>query len=349
MQSLFRHALRIISAVVVSFTLLAYACPLVNPSTFTWLAFFGTAFPWLLLSNLFLAIWWGWRRNRFALYHLGIILLGWQFVTGFIGFDFGKDTIPESAIIVATHNIGEIFKESKVTEAMYEKRAATYAHYLQESGNPDLLCTQETSGKFYRLLAEKMGYAYTFNLKKGTVILSRYPIEAGGDIPFGKTANSTLWADIRIDNKLVRLYNVHLQSNKVTQTTEKVIDKGELDDEETWHDISNVLDKVGNATGIRSEQALRLREHIAACKHPVIVCGDFNDTPNSYVYALMSEGLGDTFREKGLGLGTTFAGVLPMLRIDYVLVEKSFTTYSCRVGRDSDFSDHYPVFVALGF
>ncbi|MCC6279467.1 MAG: endonuclease/exonuclease/phosphatase family protein [Saprospiraceae bacterium] len=349
MTSLFRHALQMISVVVVTFTLLAYACPLVNPSTFTWLAFFGTAFPWLLLGNLFLALWWAWRRNRFALYHLGIILLGWQFVTGFIGFDFGKDTIPESALIVATHNIGEIFKGGKLTEEMYEKRAAAYAHYLQESGNPDLLCTQETSGKFYRLLAKKMGYEHTYNLKKGTVILSRYPIETGGEIPFGKTYNSTLWADIRIDNKLVRLYNVHLQSNKVTQTTEKVVEKGGLDDEETWHDIGYVLDKVGNATEIRAEQALRLREHIAACKYPVIVCGDFNDTPNSYVYALLSEGLDDTFREKGLGPGTTFAGVLPLLRIDYVLAEKSFTTYSCRVGRDSDFSDHFPVFVALGF
>lgn len=349
MQSLFRQALRIISAVVMTGTLLSYACPLVNPATFKWLAFFGTAFPWLLLFNLALAIWWSWRRNRFALYHFGVILLGWQFVSGFIGFDLGRDTIPESAITIATHNIGEIFREKKVTDELNEKRAAAYARYLEENGNPDVLCTQETTGKFYRVLAEKMGYEHTFNLKKGTVILSRYPIEAGGDIPFGKTANSTLWADVRIADKVIRFYNVHLQSNRVTQTTEKVIGKGELDEEETWHDIGFVLDRVGNATEVRAEQAQRLREHMMACKHPIVLCGDFNDTPNSFVYALLSEGLSDTFREKGLGLGTTFAGVLPMLRIDYVLAENKFTTYSCRVGRDSDFSDHYPVFVALGF
>ena len=349
MRSLLRQALRIISAAVVTFTLLAYACPLVNPATFTWLAFFGTAFPWLLLCNILLGIWWGWRKDRFAFYHLGIILLGWQFVSGFIGFDVGRDTVPESALTMATHNIGEIFRGIKGTEENYEKRATAYARYLEENGNPDVLCTQETTGKFYRLLAQKMGYEHTFNLKKGTVILSRYPIEGGGDIPFGKTANSTLWADIRIDGKLLRLYNVHLQSNKVTQTTEKVIGKGELDEEQTWQDIGYVLDRVGTATEMRAEQAQRLREHVLACDHPVVICGDFNDTPNSYVYSLLSEGLEDTFREKGLGLGTTFAGVLPMLRIDYVLTEKSFTTYSCRVGRDSDFSDHYPVFVALGW
>ena len=55
----------------------------------------------------------------------------------------------------------------------------------------------------------------------------------------------------------------------------------------------------------------------------------------------------DSFREKALGLGTTFAGILPLLRIDYVLTEPVFKIHSCRTVR-SPFSDHYPVFVAFG-
>ena len=101
MKTLLKHAARILSAAVIFLTLLAYVCPLVSPATFRWLAFFGTAFPWLLLSNLLLAGVWLWRRNRFALYHVGIIAFGWSYVTGFIGFDFGKDTVPESAVMVA--------------------------------------------------------------------------------------------------------------------------------------------------------------------------------------------------------------------------------------------------------
>jgi endonuclease/exonuclease/phosphatase family metal-dependent hydrolase len=311
-------------------------------------AFFGTAFPWLLLANLVLLGVWAWRWHRFALYHITILAFGWTYVTGFIGFDLAKDNVPESAITVATHNLGGLFRGQKVTDAIREKTAGRYANFLQENGFPDILCTQETSGKFYRLLAEKMGYPHTFNLKKGTVILSRFPIEAGGDIPFGKTANSTLWADIRINpNLLVRVYNVHLQSNKVTNDAEKVIGEGDLNEEETWQEIGSVLGRVGSATSLRSEQAQRLRDHINACKLPVILCGDFNDTPNSYVYALLSAGLNDTFRDKALGLGTTFAGVLPLLRIDYIFTERSLTTYACRTVR-GDFSDHYPVFVALG-
>ncbi|MCY7330831.1 MAG: endonuclease/exonuclease/phosphatase family protein [Saprospiraceae bacterium] len=348
MGSLFGHLLKIASASVVVLTLLAYVCPYVNPVRFSWLAFFGTAFPWILLANILLLIIWALRVNRFAFYHLGMIALGWQHVTGFIGFDTSKATVPENAITVATHNLGGLWRgQKKLTDALREKTASDYARFLQENGFPDLLCTQETSGKFYRLLAEKMGYPHTFNLKKGTVILSRFPMEGGGEIPFGKTANSSLWVDIRMNKQVVRIYNVHLQSNRVTNATEKVIGEAELDEGETWHDIGNVLNKVGDATQIRAEQAQLLCDHIAACPHPVIICGDFNDTPNSYVYDLIARGLTDTFREKGWGFGTTFGGALPLLRIDYILTEPSFRTYACRTVR-GPFSDHYPVFVSLG-
>ncbi len=348
MRSLLKNAFKILSAIVVFLTLLAYVCPHVNPAVFSWLAFFGTAFPWILLANVFMILFWAWRRSRFALYHIGILAFGWQYVSGFIGFDFGKDSVPESAVVIATHNLGGLFHGKKISDSLQEQTAAQYVRFLKDNGMPDILCTQETTGKMYHILAKKMGYDYTFNLKKGTVIFSRFPIDGGGEIPFGKTANSSLWADIRINNKLVRLYDVHLQSNKVASAAEKVIDDPELNEGETWHEIGSVLHQVGNATSRRADQAQRLREHIEASPNPVIVCGDFNDTPNSFVYALISEGLNDTFREKGLGFGTTFAGVLPMLRIDYILTEKSFTTFSCRTIRGT-FSDHYPVSSAIGF
>jgi endonuclease/exonuclease/phosphatase family metal-dependent hydrolase len=218
---------------------------------------------------------------------------------------------------------------------------------LTQHGAPDILCTQETRGKFYRLLAEKMGYTHTFNLKKGTVILSKYPMEAGGDIPFGATANSTLWVDIRVGNDLIRVYSVHLQSNKVSVDTEKVLEEAdEVGHEHTLRGINRVVGKVGRATAVRAEQALRLREHVLKSPHPFLLCGDLNDTPTSYVYALLADGLCDTFREKGSGIGTTFGGVLPMLRIDYILTDPAFKTYTCRTVR-GPYSDHYPVFAEM--
>lgn len=348
MFALLKNAVRVVSALVIVLTFLAYVCPHVDPARFSWLAFLGTAFPWLLLCNLLLFLFWLWRLNRFALYHMLIVAFGWSYVTGIIGFHFGKKNVPEHAITVATHNLGALFRGQRTDEAKREKMATAYAQFLKENGLPDVLCTQETAGRFYPLLAAKMGYEHTFNLKKGTVIFSRYPIEASGDIPFGTgTANSTIWADLRVGKRLIRVYNVHLQSNKVSTDAEKVIDHpDELDEEETWQEIGSVLNRVGSATGVRAEQARRLRAHLESCPHPALVCGDFNDTPNSYVYALLSDGLHDTFRQKGRGLGTTFAGALPFLRIDYVLTSGGFTTRDCRRVK-GPYSDHYPVFAEL--
>lgn len=347
MRTLLTTLLKFSSALVAMMTLLSYLSPYINPSLFPYVAFFGTAFPWLLLSNVALLLLWAWHRHRFALYHIGILVAGWPYITGFFGLRFAPNQVQENAVSIATHNLGALWRDQKVTDELREKTADAYAQFLKENGAPDILCTQETSGAFYRLLAAKLGYEHTFNLKKGTVILSKFPMEAGGDIPFGKTANSTLWVDLRIHDRIVRVYNVHLQSNRVTNDTEKVLEEAELENEATWHDIRTVLAKVGRATRLRAEQAQRLREHLEACKYPAIVCGDFNDTPNSYVYRLLSRDLTDTFREKGVGRGTTFAGVLPMLRIDYVLTDPAFHTFSCRTVR-GHFSDHYPVFVDIG-
>ncbi|MEI6410749.1 MAG: endonuclease/exonuclease/phosphatase family protein [Bacteroidota bacterium] len=349
MHYVLKNALRMVSAVVVLLTLLSYLCPLVSPASFRWLAFFGTAFPWLLLANVVLTVLWAWRLNRFALYHLGVIIFGWQFVSGFVGFDFGKDIVPETSVCIATHNLGGMFRGKAYTEQSREKTAAAYANFLQQNGSPDVLCTQETTGKFYHVLAQKMGYDHTFNLKKGTVIMSRFPMEAGGDIPFGKTGNSSIWVDIRMGERLVRVYNLHLQSNSVTESAEKVMEEKGFDEEETWNTIGWMLGKVSRATSIRAEQADMLRDHIAQCNHAVIVCGDFNDTPNSYVYATLSNGFKDTFREKALGFGTTFGGALPLLRIDYILTEPKMNTYACHTIHDANFSDHYPVVVEVGF
>src|SRR5690349_11446099 len=100
MNSLLRNLMKLLSAIVVVLTVLSYVSPLVNPARFSWFAFFGTAFPWLVIFNLLLMVLWLWRMHRFALYHIGILLCGWQYFTAFFGVDFGKDSVPESAITI---------------------------------------------------------------------------------------------------------------------------------------------------------------------------------------------------------------------------------------------------------
>ena len=348
MRSLLRSFTRLASAIVIVLTFLAYLAPHVNPEKFRGLVFFGTAFPWLLWANVVLLLVWAYRRNRFAFYHLGILILGGFYITRFVGINVGqseKETARSFTIV--THNLGGMWPY-RADEANYEEMAKEYALFLKKNGLPEIICTQETRGQFYKELARELGYAHQFNLKKGTVILSKFPMSGGGEIPFDQTKNSTLWVDVEVNGSPLRVYNVHLQSNKVTAEAGQVLDEGDINKRSTWRQVMQIMHKVGGATKQRAAQARAFREHMHNCPHPVIVCGDFNDTPNSYVYRLMAEGMEDTFHQKGRGLGTTFAGPLPFLRIDYILSEPGMQVEECRVVR-ARLSDHFPVFSRLSF
>jgi endonuclease/exonuclease/phosphatase family metal-dependent hydrolase len=147
---------------------------------------------------------------------------------------------------------------------------------------------------------------------------------------------------------LVRVYSVHLQSNRLTYTATRIAPEGDLREKETWKDIRFVLARYKLGAQIRAEQAKILGEHIAQSPHPVILCGDLNDTPITYTYRILSKDLQDSFREKGAGIGSTFAGKLPTLRIDYVFAAKAFQVRDHRVP-DVELSDHFPVWVRLGW
>ena len=82
-----------------------------------------------------------------------------------------------------------------------------------------------------------------------------------------------------------------------------------------------------------------IKNHMNDSPYPIVVCGDFNDTPNSFSYQKIVNGLNDSFLQKGSGFGSTFLGKIPFLRIDYILHSpnvkiQSFTTHKAKL------SDH---------
>lgn len=90
---------------------------------------------------------------------------------------------------------------------------------------------------------------------------------------------------------------------------------------------------------MRSKQVDAIKEFIDKSPYKVIVCGDFNDSPTSYAYRTISGNLKDAFMEAGSGLGRTYVGPMPSLRIDYILGDESFTFYNY-YAKSFPFSDH---------
>lgn len=116
-----------------------------------------------------------------------------------------------------------------------------------------------------------------------------------------------------------------------------------LTDTASHEKLHSILSRLRYNSISRSHQVDSLSQLIAATPHARIVCGDFNDTPLSYTYRLMSRGLQDAFREKGRGFSHTYRGFYNTFRIDYVLVSDDFEVLSYEVP-SVEFSDHHPGF-----
>ncbi len=87
---------------------------------------------------------------------------------------------------------------------------------------------------------------------------------------------------------------------------------------------------------------MTVADEIRQSPYPVMVCGDFNDTPNSYAYFKIRDGLQDAFHSKGFGIGATYAGISPTLRIDYIFLDRRFrVNYFDRIRKE--LSDDYPI------
>jgi len=183
---------------------------------------------------------------------------------------------------------------------------------------------------------------------KGVVIYSKYPIVDSGVVEFGTRTNSCIYADVKSPAGTVRIYNLHLQSNSISKDADEVLDNGELDDAKAWSSVVNILSKYRKATMKRSAQAAKVKIHAESSPHPVMIVGDVNDPPTSHCYSTLAEGMQDAFHCKGSGIGTTYGGSIPMLRIDYILADEDLEvlTYTCR---KEQFSDHYPIFAEVGF
>jgi endonuclease/exonuclease/phosphatase family metal-dependent hydrolase len=100
--------------------------------------------------------------------------------------------------------------------------------------------------------------------------------------------------------------------------------------------------RLRNAYIKRAYQAEMLNKKIKESPFPVIVCGDFNDVPNSYSYFTVKGDLQDAFLKKGSGIGRTFRSISPTLRIDYILADKKFKVIQFSKLK-VPYSDHYPI------
>lgn len=237
----------------------------------------------------------------------------------------------------------------------YQPSAQNRVLQFIKQQQPDIVCLQELrtwDNKRYLTKADIeqfLNYPYSYfaypshsgNNHFGIAVFSKYPIVNSRPLLFEQSANCASVCDIKLGHDTVRLINNHLQSYSFSKD-ELQVDINS-DSEQMRESAVKMSGKMREAYKQRSKQARNIHDNINSSPYPVIVCGDMNDVPVSYVYHKISSGLQDAFLDAcPWQLGHTFKHNYWGVRIDYLLHSPSIKTVDFTI-MEADYSDHQPV------
>lgn len=182
----------------------------------------------------------------------------------------------------------------------------------------------------------------------GLAIFSRFPIVRKGTIFFSRLSqNHAMWADLarpaartggRPDT--IRVFNLHLQSMSMQDADLAAATSSRAG---LRQKAPNLLRRFRNGAVARGTQVDTVLAHVARSPYPVLLAGDLNDLPYSYVYDRLADHLQNAWATVGLGIGATYNGRLPLLRIDQQFAGPQWQVRGCRVHREITWSDHFPL------
>ncbi|SFT49345.1 Metal-dependent hydrolase, endonuclease/exonuclease/phosphatase family [Lishizhenia tianjinensis] len=336
--------------------LLSYVSVYIPPKTLWILPLFGLVYPVLLVLTLLFLVYFTLGRSKWFLLPLLVLLLGGKLHLRYINFGWGQtETVTENSLKVMSYNV-RLFDFYLSSQANDYANKDSIMNFIKTE-NPDVLCLQEyfytdgntpfnTKKTLTKILGSKEYHErvrFQQNKKRnfGVSIFSKYPIISKGEVSFPASAtNYCIYADIKVKQDTLRIYNTHLQSVKIKD--EDVNFNLEDDEETNLLRLKTTVRKLKEAYPARTEQAVLILNHAAASPYPVVICGDFNDPPISHTYNLFNKVYTDAFRNAGKGLGRSYAGKLPAGRIDYIWHDTKLGSQHFKV-QEQAFSDHYAI------
>lgn len=344
--------------------LLSYLAPFISPDTISFVAFLGLAYPYILVINLIFAALWIISAKKYFLISLIVVAIGWNNLGRHVQHNKSSvinDTIPSIKVVSFNAHIFDYYKwKDNETHALRNE----FLEYIKDE-NPNIVSYQEfhkhkkdKDYSFYDSLINNQTNAkyiheenYWSFVKMSLTTFSAYPIINKG--VFVNEENEKVFCaftDIKLNDDTIRVYNIHLESIYLSSEEYLFTENLDITDEEKnkklKEDSKKLYSKLKAAFIKRAIQAETIAESIDDCPYPIIVCGDFNDSPGSYTYRTISRGLNDAFVESGKGMGKSYSGKFPSFRIDYILYSDYFESANFETSK-IEISDHYPVSCVL--
>ena len=323
----------ILNSIFAFILILSYLIPKIKPSILSSLSLISLLIPIIFVVNMLFVVYWIVKLKRQFLLSFIILLLGLNYVKSFINFSNNSEYVGGEKISIMSYNVRMFNIYSWIKKTGVKDSIADFINKT----NPDIVSIQEYNNvENFNLIDHPFKYMSLSgeNIKYGQAIFSKFPIINSGEIKFRKSTNSAIFSDIKVGYDTIRLFNIHLQSFKL---------KSDIDISSINNDSSRLINSFSDTFRIQQDQAEIVMQEINRSPYKVVVSGDFNNTAFSYVYNLIKSDLKDSFFEKGNGLGQTYSFNSIPLRIDFILVDKSFKVNNFKTFKFA-YSDHFPIF-----
>ena len=353
MKTFMRNILIGVNIAVIAAMLATGFSDYINPVSHPVIATIGLAFPIPLALNLCFLFFWLVVSKRMALIPIAGFLIGYVPARKYIPFNVPHDT-PIGCIKVLSYNVhGYVYT---LGDDNAFQRIIDYI----KLNKADIVCLQEDLGDWLSPEAHLDSiYPHHQKIVVGAMqmnavgIYSRFPILRCEPIAYESQRNGSMACWLDVNGKTVIVINNHFESNHLTYDDKaryKQLLKGGLETDTVKKETRYFATKLGDASRLRAPQADAVARYIKSHgDHPVIVCGDFNDSPISYTHRVVSKGLTDCFTATANGPGLSYNQKGFNVRIDNILCSSHFTPFNCRVDNKIHASDHYPIYCWLKF
>lgn len=332
-----------------------------DPEHWWFLSLFTLLLPYLLLLLVLFILFWLLVKPFWILISLATILVSLHAVNNVFSIRLPR----EFSLKKPVENIRVMSWNLELLNILHYKDHPKVKQQILDlinKYNPDIACFQEmVAGESRKAInyfpdIEKAlrfnDYLYSYRVRDdfdrnhhyGIIIFSKLPIIRKQTLVNSPNSyNSTFqFVDILAGTDTFRIFNVHLQSLKFSQTNLNYLDKGTVPAEGNISESKNIISKIKQGIIKRASQAVFIKDELNHSPYPVIVCGDFNDVPVSYAYETIGDGLQNAFVKKGSGVSRTFSSISPTLRIDNIFADEKFRIIQfTRIKKL--LSDHFPI------
>ncbi len=335
----------VLNIVLTVLTFVAYVLPFLAPKMFPLLSVLTLILPLFLILNALFFCYWLLQLKRQIFLSGILLLLGITFISKFYKFSSSEKAVEEKDFTVMSYNV-RLFN---LFEWIHSDDVGDKILSFINDQNPDILCIQEYSENAkvdLRVYKYKAVFMEGNQIKTGQAIFSKYPIFNQGNLHLVQDGNNVTYADIRIGKDTIRVYNMHLQSIKISPDVNEI---SEHVDSLNQQKSQLVFIRLRDAFRKQENQSEILVSHKKRCHYPLIICGDMNNSAFSYVYRNIKGNLNDCFEEAGIGFGQTYKFKYYPARIDYVFADKKMKVKSFKNFSKFEYSDHFPVLTRLSF